>query len=145
MCNFDAQQIEQLLGALRSWSAAEPRVKGMALVGSWATGRAHAEADVDVVCIVNEPEKFRADTGWMSAIDWPSAGLKAGRWSDCDYGRACSRHLTFEGGAEVELSFVAPEWAAVEPIDPGTRRVASDGMRVVHDPNGMLARLVEVL
>lgn len=145
MCNFDAEKVEQLIGALKAWSATEPRVKGVALVGSWANGRAHAESDVDVVCLVSEPERFRADSSWMGAIDWKVAGLTAGHWSDCDYGRACSRHLTFDGGAEVEMSFVAPDWASPDPVDPGTRRVACDGMRVVHDPAGLLGKLIAVL
>lgn len=145
MCNFDAQQIEQLIGALKAWSQSDDEVKGLALVGSWAEGRAHAESDVDFVCVVREPDRFRQDSGWMSAIDWPKAGLTQGHWSDADYGHACSRHLTFESGAEIEMSFVPPAWARVDPIDPGTRRVAQDGMRVVHDPEGLLGRLVKEL
>jgi hypothetical protein len=145
MCNFDADKVERLLAALKDWSSREKRVRGVALVGSWASGRQHAESDVDVVCVVNEPERFRTDSSWMGAIDWTAAGLSTGHWSDCDYGRACSRHLTFEGGAEVEVSFVAPDWASVDPVDPGTRRVAGDGLRVVHDPEGLLGRLVTML
>jgi hypothetical protein len=43
------------------------------------------------------------------------------------------------------VSFVAPDWASVTPIDPGTRRVAGEGLRVVHDPEGLLGRLVVML
>ena len=81
----------------------------------------------------------------MGAVDWKSAGLETGHWSDCDYGSACSRHLTFDNGAEIEVSFVPPTWTATDPVDPTTRRVASDGLRVVHDPSGRLGRLLAVL
>lgn len=139
------EQVERLLSALKSWSAHAPGVHAMALVGSWAQGREHAEADVDLVCIVENPDAFRADSGWMCEIDWPSAGLSVGRWSDVDYGRARSRHLAFASGEEVEVSFVDKNWAAVDPIDSGTRRVAADGMRVIHDPRGLLGRLLVAL
>jgi hypothetical protein len=138
-------QIEQLLAALRAWSERAKDVQGMALVGSWAAGREHAEADLDVVCVVSDPERFRADAGWMAEVDWPSAGLAVGHWTDVDYGAARSRHLKFGGGEEVEMSFVSPAWAGTSPVDPGTRRVASDGMRVLHDPQGLLGRLLTAL
>lgn len=139
------EQIEKLLDALRRWSESCEHVQGLALVGSWAAGREHAEADLDVVCIVNDPERFRADATWMSEVDWPSAGLSVGHWTDVDYGTARSRHLKFGGGEEVEMSFVSPAWAEVCPVHPSTRRVASDGMRVLHDPNGLLGRLLIAL
>jgi hypothetical protein len=146
MCNFDAQRVEKLLSALKTWSGGEPRVKGLALVGPWDAGdRQHAEADADVVLIVDDPAGFRTDAAWMTQIDWAAAGLGPGRWSECDYGRACSRHLSFEDGAEVEVSFVPPSWASIDPVDPITRRVAGKGMRVVHDPAGLLGRLLTVL
>lgn len=139
------QRLEQLLDALKAWSAGQPGIEGVALVGSWAAGRQHAESDVDIVCIVDDPDRFRADSAWMSEVDWRSAGLTVGHWTDVDYGCARSRHLAFGGGEEVEVSFVDRAWAATDPIDPGTRRIACDGMRVVHDPRGLLGRLLVAL
>src|SRR5262249_41227513 len=107
--------------------------------------RQHAEADVDIVLVVDDPDRFRTETSWIAEIDWADAGLGPGRWSECDYGRACSRHLKFADGAEVGVSFVPPSWASTAPIDPVTRRVAGHGMRVVHDPSGLLGRLIAVL
>ena len=138
-------QVEQLLSALKNWSGRRKGVQAVALVGSWAAGRAPAEADIDGVCVVDDPERCRADSGWMAEIDWPSAGLTVGRWTDVDYGRARSRHLAFGAGEEIEMSFVDAGWAAVDPVDHATRRVAADGMRVLHDPNGLLGRLIVAL
>ena len=138
-------QVEQLLSALKTWSGQCQGVQALALVGSWASGREHAEADIDIVCVVDDPERFRADSAWMGEIDWSSAGLAVGRWTDVDYGRARSRHLAFGDGEEVEMSFVDCGWAAVDPVDQGTRRVAADGMRLLHDPNGILGRLLVAL
>ncbi len=36
----------------------------------------------------------------------------------------------------------ATAWAGTEPVDPGTRRVVTDGVRVLHDPEQLLADLV---
>lgn len=145
MRNLDGTRVEQFVGALKSWSDRNDRIKGVALVGSWANSRLHAEADMDVVLIVDDPGRFRAESAWMTEIDWLSAGLGPGHWTECDYGRACSRHLKFEDGAEVEVSFVDPGWASTNPVDPITRRVAGDGMRVLHDPAGLLGKLIVAL
>jgi|LNFM01.1.fsa_nt_gb hypothetical protein len=146
MCNFDAQRVEQLLSALKAWSAGNNRVRGLALVGSWSSQeREHAEADADIVLVVDALDDFRSQSAWMAEIDWHAAGLGPGHWSECDYAGACSRHLTFEDGAEIEVSFVPTQWASVEPVDPVTRRVAGNGMRVVHDPDGLLGRLLMAL
>ncbi len=145
MRNLDVSRVEQFVDALKAWSNSNDRIKGVALVGSWASSRLHAEADMDVVMIVDDPNRFRAESGWMAEIDWQSAGLGLGHWTECDYGRACSRHLKFEDGAEVEVSFVDPAWASTSPVDPITRRVAGDGMRVVHDPDGLLGKLIVAL
>lgn len=146
MQDLDPRQLEQLLAALKDWCAGEARVKGMALVGSWdQTQRSHAEANADLVLVVDEPAAFGNGSDWMTAIDWSKAGLGDGRWSECDHGLACSRHLKFAGGTEVEVSFVAPAWASTSPVDPSTRRIAGSGIRVLHDPEGLLTRLVTVL
>jgi uncharacterized protein len=146
MCNFDAPRVEQLLTALKDWSQNNQRVKGVALISSWSPEeRLHAEADADIVLVVDNPGLFRQQSAWMDEIDWAAAGLGTGRWTECDYGNACSRHLTFDDGAEVEVSFVPPAWTAIDPVDPATRRIARNGMRVVHDPEGLLGRLVAVL
>lgn len=145
MRNLDAARVEQFIDVLKFWSDQNDRIKGVALVGSWTHSRQHAEADMDVVLIVDDPNRFRVESAWMAEIDWQSAGLGPGHWTECDYGRACSRHLKFEDGAEVEVSFVDPGWASVDPVDPVTRRVAGDGMRVVHDPAGLLGKLIVAL
>jgi len=44
-------------------------------------------------------------------------------------------------GLEIELGVTATAWANLNPIDAGTRRVVSDGMRILHDPDAILADL----
>ncbi|MEZ5853433.1 MAG: hypothetical protein R3D67_01305 [Hyphomicrobiaceae bacterium] len=146
MHKLSATQTEKILAAFKTWSDYNTGVKGIAVVGSWdEEQRAHAEADLDLVLVVDDPNHFRNDTAWMTEIDWKAAELGPGHWSECDYAQACSRHLKFDDGAEVEVSFVAPQWAATDPVDKDTRRMAGTGMRVVHDPGGLLGKLLSVL
>ena len=145
MRNMPPTQIEQLLGVLRVWSSKQPGIDGLAYIGPWTSCHDHAECDLDVVCVVEDPEQFRSAHDWMRQIDWPSAGLAIKGWSDVDYGYARSRHLTFDGGEEVEVSFVDRTWASTEPVDPMTRRLAGEGLRVLHDPHGLLGKLLMVL
>jgi hypothetical protein len=35
-----------------------------------------------------------------------------------------------------------PAWASVTPLDPGTRRVVTDGLVPLHDPGSLLATVV---
>ena len=45
-------------------------------------------------------------------------------------------------GLELEIGITATAWAATAPVDPGTRRVVTEGIRVLHDPEHLLAGLV---
>ena len=43
----------------------------------------------------------------------------------------------YKGGLELEFNFAPPSWAGV-PVDAGTRRVVSDGMQILSDPQDIL-------
>ena len=59
--------------------------------------------------------------------------------------QSIGRERSGASGLEVELDVGTPAWASVDPVDPGTRKVVSDGMRVLHDPDGLPAGLVEAV
>jgi hypothetical protein len=40
------------------------------------------------------------------------------------------------------LSFAAPSWALLDPIDPSTLRIVEQGCRILIDKSGALADLV---
>jgi hypothetical protein len=54
------------------------------------------------------------------------------------YGVTTSIRVFYTGGIEAEFCVAAPSWAQV-PLDSGTFSVISDGMQILHDPDGMLA------
>jgi uncharacterized protein len=131
----------RILEAVLGWAKAGCDIRGVALVGSVARGAARPDSDVDVVVLSTAPANFRNDRSWVDAIDWPIAGVRVAGWHDEDFGAVWSRHLRLTSGAEVDIGFAPLSWAHIAPLDMGTRRVVSDGCRVLHDPDGVLERL----
>ena len=50
--------------------------------------------------------------------------------------------MFYADGLEAEFGLTSQRWLAVDPIDPGTERVVKDGLRVLMDKTGHLARLL---
>ena len=135
--------LSSLLTIIVRWAANSSQILAVALVGSYARGEARSDSDVDLMIIVRTPEMFRQETQWLQQIEWEHIQAHVIRWKDVEYGRVWSRHTQLSNGTEVELSFGSPDWAAVDPIDSGTRRVVSDGCRILFDPTGLLNQLVQ--
>ena len=51
------------------------------------------------------------------------------------------RRALTSSGLHVELGVAPPSWASTERLDPGTRRVVSDGMSILYDPDDLLTEL----
>lgn len=126
-----------VVSAVTRWAGVRGDIRALGLIGSWARGSAHADSDIDLILLVDDPEAYRT-APWLDEIDWSRVGAGRATWRDENYGAVWSRHLVLDDGTKVELSFATPRWAAVDPLDPGTRRVLSDGCRVLHDPQGLL-------
>ena len=123
-----------------AWAAEEPDVAAVGLAGSWARGAARADSDVDLVVLTGTPERWVAGEDWIAAaVGRPVTPVRTRTW-----GVLTERRVRLRTGLEVELGIVPERWAA-EPVDGGTARVVRDGFRVLHDPDGVLARLVAVL
>ena len=134
--------VEQILASVSAWARSRPDVLALALVGSWACGRARQDSDVDLVLLVSEPQMFRRDERWMAEIRWPDRRVVG--WRDADYGVAWSRHVRLEPAWEIEFTFCDPSWAATDPVDPGTATVVSRGCRPLLDRAGRFEGLLAV-
>jgi uncharacterized protein len=128
-------RIEALLGRAVAWARQQPDVRGLALVGSWARGSAGADSDVDLVVVTCRRDRYLDDDGWTAAFG--ATGVVHTRV----WGPLTERRLLLEDGLEVEVGLTKPAWAATDPVDPGTLRVVTDGMRILHDPDGRLGAL----
>jgi hypothetical protein len=137
------QSVEPLLRAITAWAASRGDIVGLALVGFWARGTAGPNSDVDLVLLTPEPATFCTSSAWLNEIGWASLGVAVRSHHDADYGVVWSRHVEFSDGGRVEFGFGYPSWAAVAPIDAGTRSVVSRGCRVLFDPARLLQSVVE--
>jgi predicted nucleotidyltransferase len=132
-------EVERLLEAMLKWASARHDVRGLALVGSWARGTAHMESDVDLVLLTLRVERYTEADDWIRDLGCETLERTTA------WGALMERRLRMPSGLEVELGVVPPYWAAVYPVDSGTRSVVEDGMRVLHDPDGLLRALARIL
>ena len=131
-----ADEVEWVLEHLTHWARRRrPDVRALALVGSWASGAPRQHSDVDVVLLTDSPQHHLERDDWFPEV----GGVRLVRTRD--WGAVTEGRVALRSGLEVELGVGRPAWASVDPLDSGTRRVASDGMRVLHDPDGLLALL----
>jgi hypothetical protein len=138
--------IELILRVVLAWATAQPKIRAVALVGSHARGTAGPDSDIDLMLLATDAESFRADTTWVVQIDWHAAGTRPQKWQDEEYGTTWSRRLWLADCRwPVELTFASLTWANADPLDAGTRRVISDGCRILHDPDALLARLCKAI
>ncbi len=112
---------------------ARREVRAIGLVGSWARGAPRAGSDVDLVVLVERGEP----AGWLDGLGLEDLGTRP-------WGVVTERRLRAAGGRELDVGFAPPSWASTDPLDPGTARVAGDGLVPLHDPDGLLLELLDL-
>jgi Streptomycin adenylyltransferase len=124
--------VPAFLEALKRWASAESDVKAVALVGSYAREAATEGSDVDLLILTTNVRKYISDRSWVSLF---------GEDIECrveDWGKVTSLRTFYSDGLEVEYGFATPDWART-PMDPGSSRVVSDGMKILWDPQNILS------
>jgi uncharacterized protein len=139
------QRAECIVQAVLRWAIGRNDIRGVAFVGSHARGTARPESDIDLVILAEMPEAFRTDPSWLKSIDWRAVPTGVSRWEDEDYGAVWSRRIWLVPHFELEISLAPLAWASVSPLDPGTRQVVADGCHILHDPDGVLDRLLRAI
>ena len=136
-----SNKFEQILGLIDDFVAINPEILAMGLCGSWARGSAGVNSDIDLSIIVADPKKY-LETGWLFQIPFEKINDAVASFEDRQYGRVWSRHVFLESHTEIEFSFADQSWAAVDRLDEGTRKVVSDGYKILYDPDHILEKLV---
>ncbi len=121
------------------WAADHPDVRAAALVGSWARGAAREGSDIDLILIVTDPADFLQQDAWLNTFGVVERVTRE------DWGRVQSLRVYYQGGPEVEFGITTAEWVGTSPVDAGTARVVHDGLRILVDPDGLLADLLAAL
>ena len=131
------REVELLLERVPAWASARVDVTAVALVGSWARGEEGPGSDVDLVVLTEDPLAYTEGDDWIEPLAPGASLVRTGDW-----GAVVERRLRLPSGLEVEVGVGRSSWAATAPVDAGTLRVVRDGLRSVHDPRGLLARLL---
>lgn len=127
-------ELDRFLDDLTDWVASRPDVLGLALVGSHAHGTARPESDVDIIMLCEQPALLVINSDdWIARFGQPLKVLPE------VYGIVRALRVFYRDGMEVEFGLNPMQWVSI-PLDAGTRRVISDGMRILYDPAGLLQR-----
>jgi Streptomycin adenylyltransferase len=133
---FDGE-VGALLDLLPRWAQRRRDIRAVALVGSWARQAPRPGSDVDVILLTEKPCLYVDREDWIEQLG--GVVLVTTR----TWGVITERRFRLPSGHEVDLGVGLPSWASVSPVDGGTRRVATDGLHMLYDPDGLLAKLTE--
>ena len=126
---------DEFIKKLVNWANAQDGIIALALVGSRARGTARLDSDIDLVIIADDYNKFLNNGEWVDFFGGHKEIKKE------DWGLLKSIRVKYDSGLEVEYGFSSLEWAKTNPVDPGTRKVVSDGMNILLDKQGVLLSL----
>ncbi|GAA4894522.1 nucleotidyltransferase domain-containing protein [Streptomonospora salina] len=129
------EEVTALLAWASGWAHRRGDVAGLLLVGSWARDAARDDSDVDMILLSDDPTLYNAA---LLTAQEPLTSLIANRV----WGPVTEWRFRSKSGLEIELGVASPEWARTSPVDAGTRRVVSDGVRTLYDPRGLIADLI---
>jgi len=127
-------KVEAFLSDLAIWAASQPDIEAVALVGSYARNAATDSSDIDLVILARDPERYLRD------LDWTRNFGEVARQQIEAYGVLTSIRVWYVDGSEIEYGITNQHWADM-PLDQGTRRVISDGMRVLFERRPLLSGL----
>jgi predicted nucleotidyltransferase len=130
--------ILEFLNSVIVWATNQPGISGVALVGSHARGEARPDSDIDLVLLCTDPQVFLSDTSWVQGFG------EVDTHQTEDWGMVTSLRVHYQNGLEVEFGMTTPQWASL-PVDPGTRSVVLNGMKILTDPTGSLDKLQEAV
>jgi Nucleotidyltransferase domain len=119
----DIDFLANVVKAATDWATIQTTIRGLALVGSHARGAAGAYSDIDFMILALDCDMFRTNAAWMKSIGWAGLGMHLTKWQDAAYDAAWSRRVWLHPNCEIEFTFAPTSWAALTPIDPGTRGV----------------------
>lgn len=134
----DARRLQDGLAA---WARGEPGCRALALVGSWARDAARPDSDLDLMLLATDRDRWAGDDRWLrQALD--ELGFPSAATSPEAYGVTLAWRVRLAPQMEVELGIADTLWARLDPVDAGTRRVVTDGLKPLVDKDGLLRALV---
>ncbi|NWG34271.1 MAG: aminoglycoside 6-adenylyltransferase [Chloroflexi bacterium] len=124
-------QVIDFIEDFMRWARRRRDIRAVALTGSYARLQANPTSDVDLVIIVNDPQKYLAQTEWLRDF-----GVVITKRME-EHGKLTSLRVWYESGLEIEYGFTTREWIAA-PLDAGTKQVIENGLRVLFEKEVLL-------
>jgi predicted nucleotidyltransferase len=117
---------EKFFKQIKEYAINTCHIESLILVGSYARGEYKKNSDIDIVIITSkksemiENQYFTKEFGDLYKQETEY------------YGAYTSIRSYYLDGKEVEFGIVDPSWIS-KPLDAGTRKVLSDGYKVILD------------
>lgn len=105
------------------------------LVGSYARNSAKPDSDIDLVIITDQPEIYLGVDRWIKGFGEVTEIIKE------DYKMLQVKRVFYDNGLEVEYGITTSGWAKADPIDSGTKRVVTNGAKILFDREDVLKLL----
>ena len=128
----------QLIDQIVEWGINTHIVSAICLVGSYARGDARQNSDFDLIILSEDPQILITDQKWRNSFG------EIEKSSIEDWGILKSVRTFYKDGTEIEFGITSLDWATV-PLDPGTLKVVTDGMKILYDPNNILKKVVQAI
>ena len=127
--------MEKIIQELKYFSAKNRHIKSTLIVGSYARGTNREDSDLDVVIITSKKDELVGNQQFVECFG--EVKKKQIEY----YGACTSIRVWYKDGQEVEFGIVIPSWMD-KPLDEGTRKVLSNGYRVLEDKEKYFEDLV---
>lgn len=128
-------EVDEIISRVTQWAARRSDIVGLVLVGSYARNAARPDSDIDLVLLTTDQARY-ADNTWAHELALGEL-TRVQSW-----GAVTERRFQTTSGLNVEINIGSPGWASTDPVEPGTRRVVTDGARSLHDPTGAIDNLI---
>ena len=130
------KQVKDLVNAIVKWAEFKPDILGVALVGSYARDETKIDSDVDLMFLTLTPKELIDRPDWITEF----GNIKSIKVED--WGLVTSVRVFYQDDLEVEYGITTSEWVRL-PIDGGTRRVISNGIKILLDKSGLLEKALK--
>ena len=118
--------VKEFIDQLRIFAINHAEIESVIIVGFYARGTNKETSDLDLCIITNAKNKMVETPDFVKEF-----GTVQNMRTEC-YGACTSIRVWYESGLEVEFGIVDPSWLSI-PLDNGTRKVLSDGYKVIVD------------
>lgn len=134
-------QAQTLIAGFTSWTQEQHTCRALAVADSWANAVARPTSDLDLLILTSDLSGWVIQAGWLSELAKRLGFSCSGAVLD-PHGVAKSWRAWLGQDVELELTFADLSWANISPVDPGTRRVVSAGIRPLVDKDGLVQAIL---